>query len=77
MMLTPRTYRQNKVSADQYRLTVLRAQVSTHRGQVFFRSYPLTRYWFSNDRRLKFNFFKIHMKYVVFMCHTIKILISN
>ena len=77
MMLTPRTYRQNRVSADQYRLTVLRAQVSTHRGQVFFRSYPLTRYWFSNDRRLKFNFFKIHMKYVVFMCRTIKILISN
>ena len=27
---------QNKVSADQYRLTVSRAQVSTHRGQVFF-----------------------------------------
>ena len=68
---------QNRVSADQYHLTVSRAQVSTHRGQVFFWSYPLTRYWFSNDRRLKFNFFKIHMKYVVFMCRTIKILISN
>ena len=27
---------QNKVSADQYHLTVSRAQVSTHRGQVFF-----------------------------------------
>ena len=66
---------QNKVSADQHHLTVSRAQVSTHRGQVFFWSYPLTRYWFSNDRRLKFNFFKIHMKYVVFMCRTIKILI--
>ena len=24
----------------------------------FFWSYPLTRYWFSNDHRLKFNFFK-------------------
>ena len=48
---------QNRVSADQYHLTVSRAQVSTHRGQVFFWSYPLTRYWFSNDRRLKFNFF--------------------
>ena len=68
---------QNKVSADQYHLTVSRAQVSTHRGQVFFWSYPLTRYWFSNDRRLKFDFFLIHMKYVVFMCRTIKILISN
>ena len=27
---------QNRVSADQYHLTVLRAQVSTHRGRVFF-----------------------------------------
>ena len=27
---------QNRVSADQYHLTVSRAQVSTHRGQVFF-----------------------------------------
>ena len=27
---------QNKVSADQYQLTVSRAQVSTHRVQVFF-----------------------------------------
>ena len=26
--------------------------------EVFFWSYPLTRYWFLNDRRLKFNFFK-------------------
>ena len=48
---------QNKVTADQYHLTVSRAQVSTHWGQVFFWSYPLTRYWFSNDRRLKLNFF--------------------
>ena len=41
-------------------------------------SYPLIRYWFSNDRRLKFHFFKkIHKKYVVFLCRTIKILISN
>ena len=48
---------QNKVSADQYHLTVSRAQVSTHRGRVFFWSYPLTRYLFSNDRRLTFNFF--------------------
>ena len=27
---------QNRVSADQYHLTVLRAQVSTHQGRVFF-----------------------------------------
>ena len=27
---------QNKVSADQYHLTVLRAQLSTHRGRVVF-----------------------------------------
>ena len=27
---------QNRVSADQYHLTVARAQVSTHRGRVFF-----------------------------------------
>ena len=27
---------QNRVSADQYHLTVLPAQVSTHRGGVFF-----------------------------------------
>ena len=49
---------QNKVAADQYYLTVSRAQVSTHRGWVLFWSYPLTSYWFSNDRRLKFIFLK-------------------
>ena len=48
---------QNRVSADQYHLTVSRAQVSTHRGRVSFWSYPLTSYLFSNDCRLKFNFF--------------------
>ena len=31
---------QNRVSADQYHLTVSRAQVSTHQGRVFFWSYP-------------------------------------
>ena len=31
---------QNRVSADQYHLTVSRAQVSTHQGPVL--SYPLT-----------------------------------
>ena len=35
----------------------------THQGRVFFWSHP-----FSNDRRLTFTFyFKIHIKYVVFM----------
>ena len=62
---------QNRVS-DQYDLSVSRAQVLTLRGQVYFQSCPLTSYWFSNDRRLKFDFFKIHMKYVLFLCRTIK-----
>ena len=35
---------QNRASADQYHLTVPQAQVSTHRGWVFFGSYPLTNY---------------------------------
>ena len=49
----------NNVCADQYRLTVSRAQVSTHWVWVFFWRYPaLTSCYFSNDRRLKFNFFK-------------------
>ena len=34
--------------------------------------YPLTSYWFSNDRKLKFNFFKIHIKYVVFISAQLK-----
>ena len=68
---------QNIVSAALHHLTVLRARVSTHRGQVFRPSYPLTSYYFSNDRRLKFNFFIIHLTYAVFMCRTIKSLISN
>ena len=37
---------QNRVSANQYHLTVPRAQVSTHRGRVFFWSDPLTNYQF-------------------------------
>ena len=47
---------QNRVSADQYHLTVSRAQVSTHQGRVFFWSYPLTIYLFWNDCRLTFTF---------------------
>ena len=50
--------------------------VEPSRSSIFW-SYPLIRYWFSNDRRLKFDFFKIRMKYVVFMCYKIIILIAN
>ena len=66
---------QNKLYADQYQLTVSRAQVSS----TFWRV--------SADKLLVFKksqaqvyFLKIHMKYVVFMSlwpRTIKILISN
>ena len=49
---------QNSVSADQYRLTVSRAQVSTLWVRVIFWRYSLTSCYFPNDRRLKFNFFK-------------------
>ena len=48
---------QNSVSADQYHLTVSRAQVSTHWVRVLFWRYLLTSCYFSNDRRLKCNFF--------------------
>ena len=67
---------QNRVSADQYHLTVSRAQVSTHRGQVFFEviRWQVTSFQMIAGSSL---FFLIHMKYVVFMCRTIKILISN
>ena len=68
---------QNKVSADQYHLTVSRAQVSTHRGQVFFEviRWQVTSFQMIAGSSL---IFLIHMKYVVFyMCRTIKILISN
>ena len=70
---------QNRVSADQYHLTLSRAQVSTHRGRVFLE--------LSADKLLLFKWsqaqvcvLKIYMKYVVFMSlwpTTIKILTSN
>ena len=59
---------QNKVSADQYHLAVSGAQVSTYRDRVHFWSYPLTTYWFSNDRRLKLIFFKFIWK-MLCLCH--------
>ena len=71
---------QNRVSADQYHLTVSRAQVSTHQGRVFFEviRWQFTRFQVIAGSRLLF--FKIHIKYVVFMSvspRTITILISN
>ena len=68
---------QNSVSANRYRLTVSRGRVSTHRVPVFFWRYPLTSWYFSNYRRLKFNCIKMRMKEVVFMSSTFKLLISN
>ena len=71
---------QNRVSADQYHLTIPWAQVSTHRGRVFFRSYSQTNYQFQMITGSNLFFPMIHMKYVVFMslwpC-TVMILISN
>ena len=38
---------ENKVSADHYHVTILRAHVEcSSRSAVFFSSRPLTRYWF-------------------------------
>ena len=37
---------QNKVSADQYHVTILRAQVEISSRSAVFSSWPLTRYWF-------------------------------
>ena len=68
---------QNRVSADQYHLTVSLAQVSIHRGRVFF---ELIRWQVTSFQMIagsSFFFFFIDMKYVVFMRRTIKILISN
>ena len=71
---------QNRASADQYHLTVPRAQVSPHRGRVLFWSYPLTNYQFQMIAGSSLFFPRIHIKYVVFMTlwpRTIRILISN
>ena len=71
---------QNRISADQYHLTVLRAHMSTHRGRILFWSYPLTNHQFQLIAGSSLFFPMIHMKYAVFMslwpC-TVKILISN
>ena len=68
---------QNRVSADQYHLTISRAQVLTHRGRVSFWSYPLTSYLFSNDRRLKFIFLKFKWNMPCLCAAQKKILTSN
>ena len=71
---------QIRISADQYHLTVPRAQVPTHRGLVLFWSYPLTNYQFQMIAGSSLFFPMIHMKYVTFMSlwpRTFKILISN
>ena len=69
---------QNKVSADQYHLTVSWAQVSTHRGRVLFEvlRWPVTSFQMIAGSI----FLRSHMKYVVFMSlwpRTIKILIAG
>ena len=73
---------QNRVSADQYHLTVPRAQVSTHRGRVFFEviRWQITSFKWSQAQ--VYFFPMIHMKYVVLMSlyiwpRTVKMLISN
>ena len=68
---------QNSISADQYRLTVSRAQVSTLWVRVIFWRYSLTSCYFSNDHRLKFNFLKCIWNKTCFMSRTFKMLISN
>ena len=47
---------QNRISADQYHLTVSRAQVSTHRGRVFFEviRWQFTRFQMIAGSRLLF-----------------------
>ena len=46
---------QIKASADQYHITISRAQVGTHRGQVFFLKVTADQvFWFSLYRRLKY-----------------------
>ena len=55
-MLTPIDSCQNRVSADQHHLAVSRAQVSTHRGRVFFEliRWQFTRFQMIAGSRLLF-----------------------
>ena len=68
---------QNRVSADQYHLTVSRAQVSTRRGRVFFEVIRWQVTSFQMIAGLSFILLFIWNMYVVFMWGTIKILISS
>ena len=76
-MLWPIDSCQNRVSADQYHLTVSRAQVSTHRGQVFFEVIRWQATSFQMIAGSSSIFLKIHIKYGVLMCRAVKIFISN
>ena len=68
---------QNSVSADQYHLTVSRAQMLTHRGQVFFEGIRWQVTSFQMIAGSSLIFFKFIWNFVVYFCRTIKILISN
>ena len=68
---------QNRVSADQHHLTVSRAQVSTHRGKVFFEVIRWQDTSFQMIAGSSLFFLKNHMKFVLLMFRTTKILILN
>ena len=59
---------QNRVSADQYHLTVPRAQVSILRGRVFLKL-SADKLPVSNDRRLKSIFFQWFIWNMLCLCH--------
>ena len=69
---------QNRVSADQYHMTIPRAQVSTHRGQVFFEvmRWQITSFKWSQAQVYFFQWFIWNM-FMSSWPSTIKILISN
>ena len=54
---------------DQYHLTVPRAQLSTHRGRIFFEVIRWQITGVSNDRRLKFIFFQWFISNMSCFCH--------
>ena len=75
---------QNRVFADQYHLTVPRAQVSTHRGRVFFEviCWQITSFKWSQAQVYFFQWFIWNMLclcswFMSLWPRTIKILISN
>ena len=75
---------QNRVFADQYHLTVPRAQVSTHRGRVFFEviCWQITSFKWSQAQVYSFQWFIWNMLclcswFMSLWPGTIKILISN